>query len=370
MSGSTIFSDLTADLIDPAIVIDASLPLELSGEAVRGRICLFSDGNGKEWAMRPDVTLPAALDEIERRRGGGKGARTVRYDAPVFRLPSVPDEPIEFNQIGFEHYGLEASPAIDAGVFASILNGCQKLGVTGGYLRFGDLSLFPAFVDALGLPGETSAGLKRAFRQEGGVRAYLQAESGAASGLAQRMANMDRSDVRAFVDDIFALTGIRPVGVRGEDDIVARLHERAKQAEQARVPADVQALIEAVLQIDATPEEALEQYRAIVLEAGLARLSPVLDALQVRLDGIAEVAGKLMESARFSTRFGRRFTYYDGFVFEIAASEALAEAGRPFAAGGRYDALLSDLSGGEIDATALGGIIMLHRMDGTKGSAS
>lgn len=366
-----MFASLGGDYVDPRVVIKAALPLELSGEAVRGRICVFTDEDGQEWALRPDLTLPVAVDEVARRRGGDGGEKRVHYSAPVFRLPALPGEPVEFTQAGFERFGAASDAACDADVFGAIVGACADAGVSGGIVNVGDLTIFPAFVDAMDLPAETASGLKRAFRQQGGVRAFLKADrSGAASGLSQRLHGMSRDDVGAFVGDIFALTGINPVGERTGDEIVDRLYERANSGGVEAVPAPIQDLIEAVLNVDTGVADAAEQLTKIASGAGLSGLDPVLGRLAERVDLMASKAPKLMGKARFSTRFGRRFTYYDGFVFEISASQEESAEGRAFAAGGRYDRLLADLSGGDVDASAIGAIVVPHRLTRAKGGAA
>ncbi|MEM1148095.1 MAG: ATP phosphoribosyltransferase regulatory subunit, partial [Pseudomonadota bacterium] len=78
------------DRVEPNVLIEARVPLELSGEAVRSRICTFVDDNGVEWALRPDLTLPVALAEIAERRSGDRPEAIRHYRGPVFRLPALP----------------------------------------------------------------------------------------------------------------------------------------------------------------------------------------------------------------------------------------------------------------------------------------
>lgn len=368
---SALFSGLGGELSDLPIVIEASLPLELSGEMVRGRICVFTDEDGREWAMRPDLTLPAAINEIERRRSGGKGERTVRYDAPVFRLPAAADDPIEFRQVGFERFGYASNAQEDADMFAAIASGVSDLGVSASFIQFGDLSIFPAFVEAMDLPSETKQGLKRAFRQEGGVRAFLNAQqNGSAAGLARRMRGMDQNEVAAFVEDVFKLTGIRPVGERTGDEIVDRLYQRAQGGVVTEVSEDNRAILESILSVDTNAADPAQVLQKLAKGAGLKSLEPAIDALSDRMKAISKVLPEPFDGARFSTRYGRRFTYYDGFVFELSSSQSESEAGRPFAAGGRYDSLLGQLSAGEVTASAMGGVIIPHRVETAKGDQS
>ena len=51
----------------------------------------------------------------------------------------------------------------------------------------------------------------------------------------------------------------------------------------------------------------------------------------------------LWKNMSFAAGVGRGFNYYDGFLFKIARSPAHWLA--PIASGGRYDALLTQLSG-------------------------
>ena len=75
-----------------------------------------------------------------------------------------------------------------------------------------------------------------------------------------------------------------------------------------------------------------------------ARHRAALEAFSERLDRIAELKPPFWADAVFSAEAGRRFEYYDGFVFELAREAALD---RPIVSGGRYDGLITRLSGGK-----------------------
>lgn len=358
------------DLVDPPILIRARVPLELSGEAVRNRICTFVDQDGREWALRPDLTLVVAQDEVAIRQGGVTGETVRRYRGPVFRLPVVPDAPVEFDQVGLEKFGAENSVTEDAWLFETLADASVACGVETGDVCFGDLSIFPAFVDAMDLSPDVAAGLKRAFRQEGGVRAYLNGRERNRGGLSGRLSGMGREDVAAFVDDIFAMTNVRPVGERGADEIVERLFERAKSSEIVLSPAQKTA-IEQVLSLSVPLEQAPSALIKITKAHQLSGLDDLLQIFAERTHKLVASAHKaFVDGARFATRFGRRFTYYDGFVFEVTAPEAAGPISLPFIAGGRYDSLLRDLSAGQVDATAIGGIIVPHRLPRKTGAVS
>lgn len=359
------------DEIDPPIIIEAAVPLELSGEVVRSRICTFVDAEGREWALRPDLTLPVAQAEIAARRDGLTGETVRRYRGPVFRLPAIAGEPVEYEQIGLERFGANRGVEEDVWLFEALAEACVAAGLDTGQTSFGDLSIFPAFVDALNVPADVAAGLKRAFRQEGGVRAYLAGRSEKRTGITSRLKGMDRGEVAAFVDEIYAMTGLRPIGERSADEIVERLHQSAASESGSGMSEEVDRILTELLSMDVRYQDAPAALARLADEAGLNDLDSVLSAFAQRTERLTQVGYEgLLTSARFATRFGRRFTYYDGFVFEISSGNMERAMKRPIAAGGRYDSLLASLSDDQVDATAIGGILSPHRLVSTSGDAA
>ena len=338
---------------------------------VRARICTFADADGREWALRPDLTLPVAQAEIAARQNGRSGESVRRYRGPVFRLPALASEPVEYEQIGLERFGAARGVDEDVWLFDTLAEACTAAGIDSGLTSFGDLSIFPAFVDAIGVPDDVAAGLKRAFRQEGGVRAYLAGRSENRTGISSRLKGMDRAEVAAFVDDIYAMTGLRAVGERSADEVVERLHQSAAAAAATDLSDEIDGLLSDLLSMDVPYTEAPAALASLADVAGLKALTPTLDAFAERTERLAKSGyDGLLKSARFATRFGRRFTYYDGFVFEIAAGDSERARLSPIAAGGRYDSLLGDLSDRAVDATAIGGIIIPHRIGAAAGDGS
>ncbi|MBU4567823.1 MAG: ATP phosphoribosyltransferase regulatory subunit, partial [Alphaproteobacteria bacterium] len=204
--------------IDPDYVLPADIPLELSGEAVRARLCVFTDNRGAEMVMRPDLTLPVAQREAARLGEAGASAKTYTYAARAFRLPAAPDDPFEFTQVGLERFGYGADPAADADLFALVHRAVEACGVQPKSIVTGDLAIFPAFIDALGLPGVTTDLLKRAFRQEGGVRAVLDAASRPLD--TDVLAALEADDAEAALGAVLAARAIPLAGARSLAEIV------------------------------------------------------------------------------------------------------------------------------------------------------
>ncbi|WP_084395627.1 ATP phosphoribosyltransferase regulatory subunit [Henriciella aquimarina] len=360
-----IFSKLGGEVVDPPIVMPANQPLELSGEAVRARLCVFMGENGEECALRPDLTLPVAMAQAE----AGVSSETIkRYAARAFRLPAVAGDPMEFTQVGFERYGAPSTAETDAEAFALVCEAAVAAGVSESETRMGDLAIFPAFVDALNLAPGLAEALKRAFRQVGGVSALLKAKpSQPAHGLAARLKGARPEEARAIVSDIFALSGIQPQGTRTLDEIVEGLLAQAADAEHGGAPDLARQTLEAVMAVDCAPEQAADSLNAIARQAGIDGVDGALARLDERVTKMKTLAPAFLKEARFGTPFGRRFNYYDGFLFELFRPGETAGR-KPFGSGGRYDTLLSKLSDGAVDATAIGGVVRPDRL--AQGGAS
>lgn len=363
VSGS-VFATLGGDLVDPPTVMPAALPLELSGEAVRARLCIFSDNQNRDMAMRPDLTLPLALREVDARKAGLSGERTVRYAAKAFRLPTVPDDPVEFVQVGCERYGIGPSASVDAELYATVAQEALQVGVKAGVARFGDLAVFDAFVDGLGLPTVAGNALRRAFREDGGLAALLDRSRAQPSGVATRLKDVSPEHARHLVKEMLDMSGVALVGTRTLDEVVIRLTEQAAEEDVSAIPETARAVLRELVSLETHPGKAVERLSVIAEKARISGIEAVLTRLADRLAEIRALAPEYLDQSLFSVAFGRRFTYYDGFVFELA--DPNGDPGRPFGAGGRYDRLLFRLSGGKVDATAIGGVVRPDRLEAAR----
>lgn len=344
--------------IDPDYVLPADIPLELSGEAVRSRLCVFQDYRGAEMVMRPDLTLPVAQREAARRAAGEGGAKTYTYAARAFRIPVAPDDQLEFTQVGLERFGLEAGPEADAELFALIHRAVEACGVAPSGVIMGDLAIFPAFIDALGLPGVTADLLKRAFRQEGGVRAVLDAASRPLEP--EVAAVLNAADPVGALGDLLSARNIAMAGGRSLAEIVEGLKARNAAIEAGGLSQAAREVLLALREVDCPLADASAMLSGLAEVHGVSAASSAIEALKARAEAILRHVPGAAQTGRFRTGFGRRFTYYDGFVFEILAPGL--EPTQPVAAGGRYDGLLSGLSGGRVSATGIGGVVRPDRM--------
>ncbi|HOZ28752.1 MAG TPA: ATP phosphoribosyltransferase regulatory subunit [Hyphomonadaceae bacterium] len=339
---------------EPQTLMPAEVILELSGEIVRSRLCTFTDASGKEHCLRPDLTTPiaqmVASSELPVARYHGAG--------PVYRLPPRgSNDPVEHLQIGFEWFGNGGSPSEDAEALAVALEAAQAGGATGAQVRFGDVAIYRAVLAALSFSPQWSDRLRRAFSRRKGPQELLADASrspSADAGEVGRLGLLPSKEAALGVVAELKRLGVEPVG-RSVDDIAARLRDKAADVAPA---ASVSAALIKYLDISVSMPASLGALQAFAREQGL-DISAALDAFAERLAHIAKLKPPFWSEAVFSAQAGRRFEYYDGFVFELAREGA---ADRPIVSGGRYDGLIARLSGGTRDASAIGAALRADRL--------
>jgi ATP phosphoribosyltransferase regulatory subunit len=348
------FSEAGAEMVDPPILQPLGALLELAGEALRARLFVVQAEGGVEACLRPDFTVPVARLHLERGASEGRYA----YEGRAFRAaPDHADRAEEFLQIGLEFYGPAGGDVV--GADAEIAALAWRAAAAGGRgdltLWLGDVALFAAFVDALGLAPPLADRLKRAVARPRLLAAELArsgqtAEPVQGGQLAATLAALRPAEASALLEEVWALAGVERVGGRSAAEIAQRLIARA---EAARAPALDPAQAEALrrfLAIEASPAEALAMLGD--LAPGNAPFGAAIAAWRERLDRL-KAAGAPVAEARFSARLGHTFDYYDGLTFEVR-SAALGEA-RPVAVGGRYDGLSARLGGAP--ARAVGAMV-------------
>jgi ATP phosphoribosyltransferase regulatory subunit len=336
------FLSMGAVQIDAPVIQPLNLLLDLAGEAMRARLFIVQGEGGAEACLRPDFTLPVALQHQQ------SGARTGRYvyEGKAFRVsPKGSERAEEFLQIGMEAFETGNPTAADIEIAALAWQASLAGGRLDLSMRLGDVSLFSAFIGALALAEPLAARLNRAFARPRTLKAELaRAQLGEAaprSGdrLAGVLAGLGEAEAAMVLQELWDLAGIQPVGGRSTAEIVHRLSERAELASAPRLTAAQADLIGRFLAIDDAPQQALEAVASLAREGG-ASLDQALQAWQDRLSGLI-AAGVPQDRMSLSTAFGRAFGYYDGVLFEVTSDALGAE--RPVAGGGRYDALLARL---------------------------
>jgi ATP phosphoribosyltransferase regulatory subunit len=245
-----------------------------------------------------------------------------------------------------ELLGLDDAAAGEAEILSLAFEALRAAGLGDFEMRFGDLALFGALVDALELPAHWRTRLKRHFWRTGYVETLLR-RLGSGGG-----APLSRSEIESQLD---AQAGTPPAG-RERQEIIARAMERAAEAATLHLDPVIAGAITKLFGISGSAQAALDEISALSAAAGI-RLDAPLAAMRARLKTIAGL-GVDLSRVRFTAHFGRNMEYYTGFVFELWSRDK--EGPVQVAGGGRYDSLMESLGAGNI--SAIGCALRTERM--------
>ncbi|RJF68461.1 ATP phosphoribosyltransferase regulatory subunit [Rhodopseudomonas palustris] len=350
---------------EPPILQPADPFLDLSGEDIRKSLYLTTDASGEELCLRPDLTIPVARDYLASSAAGQPAGFC--YLGPVFRQRS--GKPTEFLQAGLESFGRQDRAAADAEMLALGLQATAAFGVSEVDIRTGDVALFAALIDALGLMPVWRRRLMKDFNRQVSLAQDLERLTLAPSGgneyegVLAALAGSDRKAALALVTDLMSIAGATTLGGRSVAEIADRFLEQSTLKSGA-LPRDALQKIQRFLSISGDPTAALKQLRALAADAKLA-IDPAIDQFESRIGFMAE-RGIELGKVRFSTSFGRGVDYYTGFEFELHRPGNGAD---PLVAGGRYDGLMSQLGAAQ-PIPAVGFSIWIEAMTMATGGAA
>jgi len=197
--------------IEPPILQPADIFLDLSGEEIRHRLFVTSDNEGREWALRPEFTIPVALAYLASPQAGK--AMNFSYSGPIFRVRQ--GETDQFVQSGIESFGRMDREATDAEILTRAYEAVVETGETKLDIKLGDMGLFSAFLSALGLQPVWQRRLKRAFAKgalDGAALASMAdtvPETMKHAGLLNALEGQDPKAARAFVEDLLQIAAFR-----------------------------------------------------------------------------------------------------------------------------------------------------------------
>ena len=325
---------------EPAILQPAEPFLDLSGEDIRKSLYLTTDAGGEELCLRPDLTIPVARDYLASHQAGQPAGFS--YLGPVFRYRG--GRPSEFLQAGVESFGRQDRAAADAEMLALALGATAAFGLKDVEIRTGDVALFNALIDALGLYPVWRRRLIKDFNRKISLSDDIERLTLATApgrneyeGVLAALAGSDRKAALALVTDLMSIAGTTNVGGRTVAEIADRFLEQSTLKGGA-LPRNALDLIKRFLAISGAPDDAIAQLRALAADAKL-DITAAIDQFESRV-GFMAARGIDISTTRFSTSFGRGVDYYTGFEFALLRKGDDIE---PLVAGGRYDGLMTQL---------------------------
>ena len=362
-----VFTKAGYEAVAPAIIQPADVFLDVVGENLRARTYVFTDPDGEELCLRPDLTVPTCRLHLERHPEGNVKARYC-YNGPTFRFQPVgasAAHPREFRQAGIECFAENRRPQAEVEVVRITLEALKTAGLKSYGLRIGDLGLFQALLDAIEMPGPWRTRLRQQFWRPEAFREELTRLStnpaGALHNLPADLVDVleadDLKDAEAAVARYLDTKGIELIGARSLREITQGLHAIAVDASASPLSQASAELIETYVKVKAPARAAGARLADLMHRSGIDiadALSAYSERLQLLIDSGIDPA-----QIEFSAEFGRNFEYYTGFVFEVVAPNLGATS--PVAGGGRYDGLLKAVGAPE-SVPAVGSAIHTERL--------
>jgi len=345
--------------VEPAVLADAAIFLDRSGEDIRSRTYIFSGPTGAELVLRPDLTVPTALTYIS---DFAPNTAQLTYAGPAFRVPRTGEAASarEATHVGFEWFGGSGDASEDIAVSRETIEAAQEAGLKNFNVKVGHVGLFRAVLEAQDMTDAQRLKLRRRFSSNIGMNDLIDAlakpqaaEGTESGGVAAALAALpDEAARKAMVEEVLTLANVQPAGGRSHEDIASRLLRKAETLAAEPLSADVVAMLKEYLSCNGPAAETLERVKQIVAPLGDKVAAPLtsLEGVIASLEGVCDIT--------MSTTFGRSMDYYTGLVFEVR-SDAVPEGA--IAGGGRYDGLVEEL-GGPQSCSAIGAMIRPDRL--------
>ena len=362
-----VFVEAGYEAVAPSIIQPAEVFLDVVGENLRARTYVFTDPEGAQLCLRPDLTIPTCRLHWER-HGRADAAARYCYNGPAFRFQ--PDganaaHPREFRQAGIEHFGSANREAAETEVLKLVLDSVAAAGLEDFEVRIGDLGIFNALLEAIEMPSNWRGRLRSRFWRPAAFQAELEQLASRPSAvidglpeeLVEAVRGRDARGAERAVAEYLDKEGIELIGARSLREISDHIFENVQDAGSEPLSNDVASLIEAYLDVKAPARAAGARLADLMQSRGI-DLSRALDTYQRRLQSFSKW-GIDISKLTFSAEFGRNLEYYTGFVFEVV-TPSLGEKS-PVAGGGRYDNLMRSV-GATVSVPAVGAMIHTERL--------
>lgn len=363
----SVFIKAGHEAVAPAIIQPASVFLDVIGETLRARTYVFTDPDGEELCLRPDITVPTCRLHIERHADPAARAKYC-YNGSAFRFQPAGAplaHPREFRQAGIKSFGATDKAKAEAQTVVTVLDALKAAGLTDFKLHIGDLGLFRALLEAADMPLRWRRRLMHQFWRPDAFRTELKRLTTIAVDVPrdvprELLVKLDpekpedaERQVAAYLDS----RGISMVGTRSLGEITENLLSIVANSKTQPLSAATANLLESYIRVVAPARAAGARLRDLLREGNI-DITEAFDAYQRRLQLLAD-AGVDVTHADFEAEFGRTLEYYTGFVFEVVVPDLGRQS--PVAGGGRYDTLIRQC-GAQEDVPAVGGAIHTERL--------
>ena len=314
-------------------IIESKIIIERSGELFKKSLLSFEDENGKNFSLRPDLTISACLDYMKNIK---RGEYKYTYFDQAYRR-TFGKESLVRNQLGCEIIGSSLKKA-DKEIINLIDDSLSKLIKNKTIIKINDIGLFSSLVDSLNLPTRWKLRLKRHFwRPEYFKDLLLRLETG--SDLQKNIFELDKKSYSKMQK----LNSNEKIAGRKISEILKRFEKKISEPRSNIDGKRVSRIVKEYLNINCKLKDAKKNLNKLEAKYKLNLKLNKFDLFKLDIKN---------KDVIFTTNTGRSVEYYTGLVFEIYKKSKNIN----LASGGRYDNLMQIL-GSKRKIPAIGGAI-------------
>jgi len=314
-------------------IIESKIIIERSGEIFKKSLLSFEDDNGKNFSLRPDLTISACLDYIKNVK---RGVYKYAYFDQAYRRTFGKGSLVR-NQLGCEIIG-STNLQLNLEIINLIDESLKKVTKNKTTIKLNDINIFYSLVDSLNLPLRWRLRLKRHFWRPQYFNELI-SRLFSNSDIQKNVFELDKKSY--FRMKKLSQTGI--VAGRKISEILSRFEKKIKEPRSDIDGKTVAKIVGEFLKINCPFKSAKSELKKFEIK----------NNLNLKLDNFDIFNLKFKNNGTlFSTNIGRNAEYYTGLVFEIYKKSKNLN----LASGGRYDNLMQTL-GAKNKIPAIGGAI-------------
>jgi ATP phosphoribosyltransferase regulatory subunit len=307
-------------------VIEANHIVQRSGENFRKFMFSFTDQNGSELCLRPDLTIASCLRYLENNL---RGKEKIFYNGQAYRKSQNKKDSIIRDQIGFEIIGSKDEKNDDKEIITTSLKSLQNFKYSSGTLTIGNVEIFNLLISKLDIPKRWKLRLSRHFWREEYFNDLLKRLE-TNSDVDPTIVEIDKKRYFKMLNEDLS----KVIAGRSISEILKRFDNKIRDPRGAKKGENISKIIKEFLKIKCPINKAANELNKFFKKNKInlivdQKYFPVSDNKISKLNVV------------FSASFGRQLEYYTGMVFKIDITSK--SKNRNIINGGRYDKLISDL---------------------------
>jgi ATP phosphoribosyltransferase regulatory subunit len=302
----------------------------------------FTDQNGSELCLRPDLTIASCLRYLENNL---RGKEKIFYNGQAYRKSQNKKDSIIRNQIGFEIIGSKDEKNDDKEIITTSLKSLQNFKYSSGTLTIGNVEIFNLLISKLDIPKRWKLRLLRHFWREEYFNDLLKRLE-TNSDVDPTIVEIDKKRYFKMLNEDLS----KVIAGRSISEILKRFDNKIRDPRGAKKGENISKIIKEFLKIKCPINKAANELNKFFKKNKInlivdQKYFPVSDNKISKLNVV------------FSASFGRQLEYYTGMVFKIDITSK--SKNRNIINGGRYDKLISDL-GYKNQVAAVGAALNLN----------